>query len=64
MPKDVATARSRELLVKLNLVELDLILREIWLKYFGHVEHSGGAFSHNMIYTLMEGDNKRGGQMT
>ena len=61
MPKYVATVRSRELLVKLNLEEYDLILREIWLKYFGHVEHSGGAFSHDMIYTLMEGTSKGGG---
>ena len=60
MPKDVTTVRSRELLVKLNLEEFDLIFREIWLTYFGHVEHSSDVFSHHLIYTLMEGASKRG----
>ena len=45
IPKDLATVRSRELLVMLKLEEFDLILREIWLNYFGHAEHSSGAFS-------------------
>ena len=45
MPKDVATVRSRKLLAKLELNELELILREIWLNYFGHVAHSSDAFS-------------------
>ena len=58
MPKDVATVRSRELLLKLELEEFDLILREIWLNYFGHVEHSSGASSQHVIYTLIEGAGK------
>ena len=60
MPKDVATVRSRELLVKPELEVFDLILRDIWLNYFGHVECSSGAFSQHAIYTLMEGADKRG----
>ena len=61
MPKDVATVRSRYLLVKLKLEEFDLNMRQIWLNYFGHVEHSCGAFSQHVIYTFMEGAGKRGG---
>ena len=39
--QDVATVRSRELLAKLE--DLDLILRERRLRWFGHVERSSGA---------------------
>ena len=35
--------RSRELLAKLQLEDLDLILRERRLRWFGHVERSSGA---------------------
>ena len=41
-PEDVATVRSSALLAKLELEDLDLILRER-LRWFGHVEHSSGA---------------------
>ena len=41
-PEDVAMVRSSELLAKLELEGLDLILRERWLHWFGHVEHSSG----------------------
>ena len=40
-PEDVATVRSSELLAKLE--DLDLILRERRLRWFGHVECSSGA---------------------
>ena len=40
---DVATVRSSELLAKLELEDLDLILRERRLRWFGHVERSSGA---------------------
>ena len=40
-PED--TIRSSELLAKLELEDLDLILRERRLCYFGHVERSSGA---------------------
>ena len=39
--EDAATVRSRELLAKLE--DLNLILREIRLRWFGHVERSSGA---------------------
>ena len=42
-PDDVATVRSSELLAKLQLEDLDLILRERRLCLFGHVERSSGA---------------------
>ena len=40
-PEDMATVRSSELLAKLE--DLDLILRERRLCWFGHVERSSGA---------------------
>ena len=42
-PEDVAMVRSSELLAKLELEDLDLILRERRLSWFGHVERSRGA---------------------
>ena len=42
-PEDVATVRSSELLAKLELEDLDLILIERRLPWFGHVERSSGA---------------------
>ena len=41
--KNVATVRSSELLAKLELEDLNLILRERMLRWFGHVERSSGA---------------------
>ena len=42
-PEDVATVRSSNLLAKLDLEDLNLILRERSLCWFGHVERSSGA---------------------
>ena len=42
-PEDVATVRSSELLAKLELEDLDLILRERRLCWFGQWERSSGA---------------------
>ena len=42
-PEDVATVRSSELLAKLELGDLDLILRARKLCWFGQVEHSSGV---------------------
>ena len=42
-PEDVATVRSSELLAKLQLEDIDIILRERRLRWFGHVERSSGA---------------------
>ena len=56
-PEDVARVRSRELLAKLQLEDLDLILRERRLRWFGHVERSSGAI--RTAYD-MQIDGKRG----
>ena len=42
-PVDVATVRSSKLLAKFELEDLNLILRERRLRWFGHVENSSGA---------------------
>ena len=42
-PENVATVRSSERLAKLELWDLDLILRERRLPWFGHMEHYSGA---------------------
>ena len=42
-PEYVATVRSSKLLAKLQLEDLNLILRERRLRWFGHVECSSGA---------------------
>ena len=56
-PEDVAGVRSSELLAKLQLEDLDLILRERRLPWFGHVEHSSGAI--RTAYDIQI-DSKRG----
>ena len=42
-PQDIVTTRSNELLVRLGIEELDLILKERRLRWYGHVERSIGA---------------------
>ena len=42
-PQDIVTTRSNELLVRLDIEDLDLILKERRLQWYGHVEHSNGA---------------------
>ena len=42
-PTDMATVWSNELLEQLGLEDLDLILRERRLHWYGHVQHSSGA---------------------
>ena len=56
-PEDVARVRSSELLAKLQLEDLDLILRERRFRWFGHVEHSSGAIKTEYD---MQIDGKRG----
>ena len=56
-PEDVARVRSSELLAKLQLEDLDLILSERRLCWFGHVERSSGAI--RTVYD-MQIDGKRG----
>ena len=55
--EDVARVRSSELLAKLQLEDLDLILRERRLRWFGHVARSSGAI--RTAYD-MQIDGKRG----
>ena len=43
-PQDIDTTRSNELLVRLCIEDLDLILKERRLRWYGHVERSNGAF--------------------
>ena len=42
-PQDIVTTRSNELLVRLGIEDLDLILKETRLRWYGHVEPSSGA---------------------
>ena len=42
-PQDVVTTRFNELLARLNIEDLDLILKERRLRWYGHVECSSGA---------------------
>ena len=56
-PENVARVRSSELLAKLQVEDLDLILRERRLRWFGHVEHWSGAI--RTAYD-MQIDGKRG----
>ena len=43
VPQDLVTTRSSELLVQLEIEDLDLILKERRLCWYGHVELSNGA---------------------
>ena len=52
----MATVKSSKLLAKLPLEDLDLILRERRLRWFGHVERSSGA-----IRTAYDIQNEGGG---
>ena len=42
-PQDIVTTRSNELLARLGIEDLDLILKERRLRWYGHVERSNGA---------------------
>ena len=42
-PEAVATTRSNELLTLLGLEDLNLIMKDIRLRWYGHVERSSGA---------------------
>ena len=59
-PEDVATVRSSQLLAKLELEDLDLILRERRLRWFGHVKRSSGAI-RTACDIQMEGRRGQGG---
>ena len=42
-PQDIVTTRSNELLARLGIEDLDLLLKERRLPWYGHVEHFSGA---------------------
>ena len=42
-PQEIVTTRSNELLVRLGIEDLDLILKERRLQWYGHVERSNAA---------------------
>ena len=42
-PQDIVTTRSNDLLVRLGIEDLDLILKERRLRWYGHVGRSSGA---------------------
>ena len=42
-PQDIVTTRSNELLARLGIQDLDLILKERRLRWYGHVEHFNSA---------------------
>ena len=54
--QDIVTTRSNELLVRLGIEDLDLILKERRLRWYGHVERSNGAVKTADIQV----DGKRG----
>ena len=53
-PQDTATIKSIELLARLRIEDLDLILKERRLRWYGHVELSNGVIKTAMTYRLME----------
>ena len=57
-PQDTATIRSIELLARLGIEDLDLILKERRLRWYGHVERSNGAVKTACDIQVNE---KRGG---
>ena len=42
-PQDTATIRSTELLARLGIEDLNLIVKETRLRWYGHVERSNGT---------------------
>ena len=57
-PQDIVTTRSNELLVQLGIEDLDLILKERRLPWYGHVECSNGAVK--AAFDIQADDGKRG----
>ena len=51
----MTTVRSSELLAKLELEDIDIILRESRLRWFGNVKRSSGVVRLHVIYRFMAG---------
>ena len=58
--QDIVTTRSNELLVRLGIEDLDLILKERRLRWYGHVECSSGAVK-TAFHIQVEGKRGPGG---
>ena len=58
-PQDIATIRSNELCVQLGIEDLDLILKEKRLQWYGHIEQSNGAIK-SACDTQVEGKRRTG----
>ena len=58
--KEIATTRSYKLLAQSDIEDLELILRERRLRWYGHVERSSGAVK--VASELEAGKRKPGGQ--
>ena len=56
-PQDIVTTRSNEILVWLGIEDLDLILKERRLRWYGHLECSNGAVKTAFVIQV---DGKRG----
>ena len=56
-PQDIVTTRSNDLLVQLGIENLDLILKERRLRWYGHMERSSGAIKTAFHIQI---DGKRG----
>ena len=61
--QDIVTTRSNELLVWLGIEDLDLILKERRLRWYGHVERSNGAVK-TAFHIQVEGKPGPGRQLT
>ena len=60
-PQDIVTTRSNELLARLGIENLDLILKERRLRWYGHEERSNGAVK-TAFHIQVEGKRGPGGQ--
>ena len=63
-PQDTATIRSTELLARLGIEDLDLILKERRLLWYGHMERSSGAVKTAFVIQIVGKRGSRRPKMT
>ena len=63
-PHDTATIRSTELLARLGIEDLDLILKERRLLWYGHMESSSGAVKTAFVIQIVGKRGSRRPKMT